>query len=77
MPDAPHQLQLVLLEGHAAAPAVAGAPPGQFGRESIPGHFEPGRQALDDGHQSGPVRFTRGQEADHEPMVPRAAGPAT
>ena len=61
--DPADDLDLVLLERHPRAPAVAEAAPGQAVRHLGRGHLHPGRHALEDGDERGPVRLTRGQPA--------------
>ena len=70
--DATEDLQLVGLEAHPRAPAVAQTPPGQLGRDLLRGHLDPGHQALEDRHQRRTVRLACRQPPQHHPaIVPR------
>ena len=65
VPDAAGDLDLVPLERHPRAAAVAGPPAGQRGGH-VPGvHPHPGGHALADRDERAPVRFACGQPAEH------------
>ena len=52
------------LDPHAAAAAVAELAPGHVAVERLAVELEPGRHALDDRHEPGPVRLPRGGETE-------------
>ena len=65
MAYAAEELELVLLEAHARAAAVAEAPPGELGGDVVDEDGQAGRQALDRDHQGRSVGLARRQEAQH------------
>ena len=63
VPDAADQGDLVLLELHPGAAAVAEPAPGQRVADVVGGHPDVGGQPLEDRHQGRAVGLTRGQPA--------------
>ena len=70
------QRDLVLLELHPRAAAVAEAAAGELGGDVGRGHRNTCRQSFEDGNQGGTMRFTCGEPAQHarHPPTPGAAG---
>ena len=65
VPDAAEQLDLVPLERHPGAAAVAGAPAGERVGDVVGGDPDAGRQPLQHGDQRRAVRLPCGQPAQH------------
>ena len=63
VPDAADDLDLVLLERHPGAAAVAEPAAGQLPADLGARHLDAGGHALQDGDERGAVRLTRGQPA--------------
>ena len=70
MADAADQGDLVGLEAHARAAAVAEAAPGQLVGDVGGLDRQPGRQALDDHDQGAAVGLSGGQKAQHTATLP-------
>src|SRR5437764_1441434 len=72
------QLRLVALDLHPAATTVTAHAPGQVSIDRLDVDGHPGREALDDGGQTGPVRLPGGEVAECHPCLTRpAAAPPT
>ena len=65
VPDAAEQRDLVLLELHPGAAAVAEPAAGELGGDVGRGHRHTCRQSFEDGNQGGTMRFTCGEPAQH------------
>ena len=63
--DAAEDRDLVLLEAHPGAPAVAEPAAGQLVLHRLLGDGQAGRQALDDDDEGPAVRLTRREEPEH------------
>src|SRR5690606_5425246 len=57
VPDPPEEPDLVLLELHPGAAAVAEAPPGEHGADVVGGDLHPGRYALENPDEGLAVRL--------------------
>ncbi len=68
--NAAHQRQLVLLETHARAAAVAKAAPRQLGLQVFDSDRQTRGEALDHDDERRSVRLAGGEEAQHHPTVP-------
>jgi hypothetical protein len=68
--DAAHDGDVVLLEAHPGAAAVAQPPAGQLLLDVGHGHRQAGGQPLDDHHQPAAMGLTRGQEPKHGMTIP-------
>ena len=75
MAQAAEELDLVLLELHPRAAAVAETPARQGGLQVLGPDLDAGGQALDHGDECGPVRLTGRQPTQHAPILPRAPAP--
>ena len=65
VPDPADDLDLVLLERHPRAAAVAEPAAGQLARDLRAGHLDPGGYAVEHRDQRGAVRLARGQPTQH------------
>ena len=65
MPQAADDVDLVLLELHPGAAAVAQAAAGEGVDDVARGHLDTGGQPLEDGDESGAVGLARGQPTQH------------
>jgi len=65
VPNATREVQLVLLELHPGAAAVAELTTLQVGLNAFPRDRDAGGQALEHGHQFGTMRLTSGQPTQH------------
>ena len=65
MADAADEGDLVLLEAHPRAPAVAQPAAGQLALHLLDRDRQPGRQPLDRHHEGAAVRLAGGEEAEH------------
>ncbi len=61
---------LVLLEAHARAAAVAEAPAGQLVADVVDGHRQAGRQTLDDDDEGAAVGLAGGEVPEHALTIP-------
>ena len=73
--DAGDQGDLVGLEAHAGAPAVAEAAPGQLVGDVLDGELEARGHALEDDDEGLAVGFTGGQVAQHRTNLPGHQAP--
>ena len=73
--DPAEELDLVALERHPGAAAVAEPAPGELVRDLVGAGADPCGQPFEDGEQGRPVRLTSGQPTQHRVSLPdRAAG---
>ena len=73
VPDAGQHGDLVLLELHPGAAAVAEAAAGQLTRDVVGGDVDPGDHAFDHGHQRAAVGFTSCGPSQHASHLPTTA----
>jgi len=73
VPDARQHGDLVLLELHPRAAAVAKAAAGQLTRDVIRGDVDSGDHAFDHGHQRAAVGFTSSGPSQHASYLPTTA----
>ena len=71
VPQAPGELDLVGLEAHPRATAVAETPPGELGRHLLRAHRDARDHALEHGRERRSVRLSRRQPPQHGPIVSR------
>ena len=74
MTQTAEELDLVLLELHPRAAAVAEPSAGERGPDIGGGHLDPGREALDHRDERGAVGLTGGQPTQHAPNHPTRRG---
>ncbi len=73
VPDAGQHGDLVLLELHPRAAAVAEAAAGQLTRDVVGGDVDAGDHAFDHGHQRAAVGFTSCGPSQHASHLPTTA----
>src|SRR5581483_5692168 len=73
VPHAAEEGDLVLLELHPGAAAVAEPAAGERVRDRLGGRAHAGRQSLDDRDERGTVRFACGEPTQHAPIISRSA----
>ena len=72
VPDPAEQLDVVPLEGHPGAAAMAEPAARQRVGDRAGGHLDAGGQALQGGEQGRSVRLSRGQPAQHAVILARS-----
>src|SRR5581483_3364112 len=73
VPHSAEEGDLILLELHPGAAAVAEPAAGERVRDVFGGRAHAGRQSLDDRDERGTVRFACGEPTQHGPIISRSA----